>query len=193
MNAIGSKYEVEIKVELTDSDRHKMLALFKERGFGDKGITPQEDRYIRAEPSEHGAFDVERYRTEPGKIFYTKKVWEVENGKPIRREDERMATLKELDEAKRQHPNPPVIINKDRHWFEAEFEGRAVSLTIDSVKFAHSDEVRHFMEAEIDVADRADVAPTKTLLKRFLGGLLGIGPRDIQEAPGMFAMAYKKL
>ncbi len=185
-------YEVEIKIEVSEKERERLLRLFAERGFADRGITPQEDYYVRATPSKYGAFDVERFRTEPGKIFYTKKVWEVENGKPIRREDEREATTEEFEEAKRRYPEA-LKIRKDRHWFAAQPEGRSVSLTIDSVKFDHSPSFRHFMEAEIDVRDRGEVEATKNFLRGFIADLINLPPAAVKEAAGMFAMAHKKL
>ncbi|MDB5244358.1 MAG: hypothetical protein JWN18_228 [Parcubacteria group bacterium] len=188
-------YEVEIKVEHTENQRLELLQKFLELCFVDNGVVSQQDRYTKAVLSQYGdpkAFDIERYRSEDSKFFFTKKDWEVEGGKPVRKEDEREITRREFDVAIAGHPNALKII-KDRHRFKASFEGIDISLSIDSVKFDHSPSVRHFMEPEILVEDKARVQETKEFLRRFVSFLLDIPTSQIVEAPGMFAMAFKKL
>jgi adenylate cyclase class IV len=188
-------YEVEIKVEITEAQLPQLLATCQARGFLDKGALRQCDYYVKAVLSKHGtppAYDIERYRYEGGEIFYTKKEWDLEGGVPVRREEEHEVTPAEFDAAVEGHPNPLEIV-KDRRCFQASFEGAAISLSIDSVKFDHSPRVRHFLEPEILVEDKAAVAKTRELLRRFLAFLLGIDVNEIVEAPGMFAMAFKKL
>jgi adenylate cyclase class IV len=188
-------YETEIKVEIPSSDLQQLLSICRERGFIDKGVAPQRDYYVKAVLSQYGdpkAFDIERYRSESSVFFYTKKEWEVENGEPVRTEDEREVTQSEFEGAVAEHPNALKIV-KDRQSFDASFEGRAISLSIDSVKFDHSPALRYFMEPEILVEDKAMVPETKHLLRRFIADLLGISVSEIVEAPGMFAMAFKKL
>lgn len=188
-------YEVEIKIELTETQRLELLQKFLELSFADKGIVPQQDYYIKAVLSEYGdskAFDIERYRCEGGKFFFTKKDWEVENGKPVRKEDEHEVTRQEFDSAVAKYPGAVKII-KDRHWFQSSFEDRNISLSIDSVRFDHSPAVRHFMEPEIVIEDKRNVPETKEFLRQFAAYLLGIEVSQVVEAPGMFAMAFKKL
>lgn len=189
----GSKYEVEIKVEVTDVEVKHLLTVFPQMGFIDKGVTPQKDYYVTATESSHeGAYDIERYRSEAGKFFYTKKVWEVEDGVPVRIEDEREISESEFEAEVAKFPDCLKIL-KDRHWYGAHFEGLDVSLTIDETHFDHSAGPRYFMEAEIIVHDRSLVSITKEYLCRFVAELLSVEPSKIVEAPGMFAMAYKKL
>ena len=187
------KYEVEIKVEVTEAKRLELLQKFLELCFVDMGVVSQQDYYTKAVLSQYGdpkAFDIERYRSEGGEFFFTKKDWEVEGGKPVRKEDEREITQGEFDSAVADQPNALKIV-KDRHWVKASFEGVDISLSIDSVKFDHSPSVRHFMEPEILVEEKAKVPETKEFLRRFVSFLLGTP--QIVEAPGMFAMAFKKL
>lgn len=189
------KYEVEIKIELSEAQRIKLLQRLLGLCFADNGVVSQQDYYTKAVLSQYGdpeAFDIERYRSEGGEFFFTKKDWEVENGEPVRKEEERQITRQEFDSAVAGHPDA-LKIAKDRHSFKASFEGVEISLSIDSVKFAHSPSVRHFMEPEILVEDRARVPETKELLRRFAASLLGMSLSQIVEAPGMFAMAFKKL
>lgn len=189
----GSKYEVEIKVEISELEVQHLLLLFPQRGFIDRGVTPQKDYYVTASETPHeGAYDIERYRHEAGKFFYTKKVWEVEDNVPVRIEDEKEISEVEFEAEVAKFPDCLKIL-KDRHWYEAVFEGLDISLTIDEVQFDHSAEPRYFMEAEIVVQDRSLVSLTKEYLCRFVAELLYIEPSKVVEAPGMFAMAYKKL
>ncbi len=188
-------YETEIKIEITDSQRELLLSECHKRGFVDKGNVSQRDYYIKALESQHGglnAFDIERYRSEGEVFFYTKKVWEMEAGSAIRREEEREATEGECEAAIALYPHAIKII-KDRHYFDASFEGRDISLSIDSVKFDHSSTTRYFMEPEILVAEKAEVSETREFLRQFAASLLNIEVSQIVEAPGMFAMAFKKL
>ncbi len=188
-------YEVEIKIELTEAERLKLLQTFSELHFVDKGTTLQHDYYTKAALSQHGeprAFDIERYRSEGEKFMFAKKDWEVVDGKPIRREEEHPVTREEFDSAVENNPDALKIV-KDRQSFVASFEDTDINLSIDSVKFDHSPLIRHFMEPEILVEDKAKVAETKELLRRFVAFLLGTEVASITEAPGMFAMAFKKL
>lgn len=189
-------YETEMKIEVSEALLSLLLDRFILDGFTDKGVVSQDDYYTKATQSQHGdpkAFDIERYRSEGGKFFYTKKVWEVvEGGDPIRDEEEREVTEQEFETVVAER-RWVLKIPKERHWFTASFKGREISLSIDSVKFDHSPSVRHFMEPEILVADRARVAETKEFLRRFVASLLDIEVSQIVEAPGMFAMALMKL
>jgi adenylate cyclase class IV len=189
-------YETEIKIEITGAQLRQLIKSCQTRGFLDKGVVPQADYYTQAVKSQHGdpqAFDIERYRSEAGKFIYTRKVWEALKGSdPIRREGEHEITEQEFQIAVAAHPQALKIV-KDRHRFDASFGGREISLSVDSVKFDHSPEVRHFVEPEILVADKAKVPETREFLRRFIAGLLGMGVDQIEEAPGMFAMAFKKL
>jgi hypothetical protein len=188
-------YETEIKVEITDAQLVLLLAACQARGFLDKGVVRQSDYYTKAVLSQHGtppAYDIERYRSEGHKFFYTKKDWDLAHGVPVRKEEEREVTKEELDKAVAEHPDLLKIV-KDRHWFDAFFEGKDISLSIDSVKFDHSPAIRHFVEPEILVLDKAMVQKTRELLRRFIADLLGISTAAVVEAPGMFAMAFKKL
>lgn len=188
-------YETEIKIEISDAQRESLLQAFALEGFADKGVVEQIDYYTKAVQSPHGnseAYDIERYRSEGGKFFYTTKEWEpVENGNTIRKEYEHGITSEDYQAAITQTPN--LMIIKKRHSFMASFEGREISLSIDSVKFDHSPVVRHFMEPEILVSDKTQVSETREFLRRFAAGLLGYEASEIVEAPGMFAMAFKKL
>lgn len=183
-------YEVELKVELTEAERLQLLELFKERGFGFKCVTPQNDFYIEAKESQYRGFDLKRYRDENGKFIYTEKIWEMVGGEPIRKENEREVSKEEFDSAVAKFPNA-LIIKKDREWFYGLYEGREISITIDTVKFNHSPNVRYFIEAEITVEDKNEVMTTKELINKFLKSILG--KSEIVESPGMFAMAFKGL
>lgn len=189
-------YETEIKVEISDMQKTALLDRFLLDGFTDKGIVPQADYYIKAVQSQYGdpkAFDIERYRSEGGKFFYTKKAWEKEEGQdPVRKEDECEVTQAEFEAAIAAYPDALKIL-ETRHWFGASFEDRKISLSIDSVQFDHDPRMRHFMEPEVLVANKAQVPETKEFLRRFVADLLGYEVSMIEEAPGMFAMAFKKL
>ncbi len=182
-------YEVELKVELTAQEKERLILLFKEKGFKFKGVTPQRDFYIEAVKSPLGGFNLKRYRDEANKLFYTEKVWEEIDGKSIRKESERAATAEEFSSQISDFPDS-LKIEKDREWFAGNHEGRAISITIDSVKFDHSKGVRYFIEAEIGVTDKNEVMETKEFVRGFLKVLLG--KVEIIESPGMFTMAFEK-
>ena len=184
-------YEVEIKVELTESDRQALIAALADRGFTSQGVTPQNDYYIEAVESPFAAgYDLVRYRNEAGTYIHNRKVWELSNGQPVRREDEHEVSQEEFEAKVAEFPDAVKII-KDREWFEGAYQGTPISLTIDSVKFDHSPAMRYFVEAEISVADKEQVAQTKQFLEGFLKEVLG--REEIEEAEGMFSMAFKGL
>jgi len=183
-------YEVELKVELTDIERQKLLTLFKGAGFQSKGVTPQHDLYIEAKESPYGGFDLKRYRNEDGNYIYTEKVWEMIEGEPTRKEIEHAVSKEAFDAASAQFPDV-LVIQKDREWFSGSYEGEEISITIDAVQFNHSAHMRYFIEAEIGIEDKHAVVKTKNLIKAFLKSILG--KSEIIEAPGMFTMAFKRL
>ena len=183
-------YEVEIKVELTDKERQELIDNCKERNFIFKKVTPQNDYYIEAKESSYGGFDLKRYRNEVGEFIYTEKVWELIDGQPYRRETEYVASKEEFESKITQYPHALKIV-KDREWFSGLYKGIPISLTIDTVKFDHSQAMRYFTEAEIDIEEKKDVPQTKEFIKNFLKEILN--KQEIIEAPGMFTMAFKKL
>ncbi len=188
-------YEVEIKIEVEFFQLKELISAFVSRGFTDDGTVLQIDYYVKAVESQYGdpkAYDIERYRSEGGKYFHTKKEWEVVSGEPIRKEEEREVTQAEYAFAEHEYPQA-IKIMKVRQKYKASYEGREVGLSIDSVKFDHSPRVRYFMEPEILVADRMLVSETREVLRRFVAELLGLEVSKIEEAPGMFALAFKKL
>lgn len=185
-------YETEIKVELSVEKLQRLLGFIRRERYTDLGVTPQEDLYVEATPSPHGSFDIKRYRADGPTFFYTEKVWEGEGEARVRREIEREITSDEYRQAK-ENLTPVVRITKDRYNFSANYGGRSLHLSIDNVKFDHSPQVRRFFEAEIIVRDKSEVPETKEFIRRFIAEALGIQVADIVEAPGMFALAYKKL
>jgi adenylate cyclase class IV len=183
-------YEVELKVELTNEEREKLINSFKERNFSFKGVTPQNDFYIEAKESQYGGYDFKRYRNENGKFIYTEKIWETTDGQNARKETENEVSKQEFESILLQFPNA-LKIKKDREWFGGVYQEAAISITIDSVKFDHSPGIRYFIEAEIGVEDKKDVIKTKDLIREFLKDILTVS--EIKEAPGMFSLAFKKL
>jgi adenylate cyclase class IV len=184
-------YEVEIKVELTAEEKDKLISLFKERGFLFKGVTPQSDFWPEAKESEYGGYDIKRYRKEADKYFYTEKMWELfEGDKPVRRENEHEVTKEEYESKLIEYPSA-LSIKKDREWFKGSFSGTDISITIDSVKFDHSPNIRYFLEAEIGVKNKEYVAETKELIRNFLKEILNRS--ELFESPGMFGMAFLRL
>lgn len=182
-------YEVEIKVELTKEEKDSLILEFKARNFEFKGLTPQNDFYIEAEKSIHGGYDLKRYRSEAGKYIFTQKTWETSGDTKARREDEHEVTKEEFDSTILNYPNAIKII-KDREWYKGIFKDKNISLTIDTVKFDHSPNIRYFLEAEIDVPEKAEVAFTKELISDFLKDILH--KPEIIEAKGMFTMTFDK-
>ncbi|MES2223575.1 MAG: hypothetical protein V4469_01420 [Patescibacteria group bacterium] len=184
-------YEVELKIELTEDEKEKLISLFKERGFLSKGVTPQNDFWPEATESEYGGYDIKRYRKEGDKYFYTEKMWELfEGGKPVRRENEHEVTKEEYESKLVEYPDS-LKIKKDREWFAASFDGQNISITIDSIKFDHSPSIRYFLEAEISVKNKEEVAKTKEIIHGFLREILN--KSELIESPGMFKMAFQKL
>jgi adenylate cyclase class IV len=182
-------YEVEYKVEITDTERDTLYALFEKEGFAKKPPVVQNDYYIEAVESPFGGFDLKRYRDEGDKIFYTEKVWEDVDGKKVRREAEREVTREEFDSKIAEYPSA-LKIQKDRQAFTGEYEGCKIHIDMDSVKFDHSPSVRYFIEAETMTESKEEVGARKDLMLRFLRESLGRS--DIKEASGMFTMAFKK-
>jgi adenylate cyclase class IV len=183
-------YEIEIKVELSNNERLELIESFKKRNFVSKGVTPQNDYYVEAHESPYGAFDLKRYRNEDGKFIYTEKVWELINEKPFRREDEHEVSKEEFEAKIVEFPNALKIV-KDREWFVGSYQDAEISITIDSVKFNHSPDMRYFIEAEIGVTDKEVVSKTRELIENFLKDILN--REEIVESPGMFKMAFRKL
>lgn len=184
-------YEVEIKIEISDKEKEKLLASLKSRGFVSDGVTPQSDVYIEAKESQYGGYDLRRYRHEGSDYIYTEKVWQKISDSCARKETERPVTAEEYLAETAKYPDA-ISIHKNREWFSGEYEGRAISFTIDTVKFDHSLSERYFVEAEIGIEDKNKVAETKAFLGVFLKDILG-KPSGIKESPGMFTMAFKKL
>lgn len=180
------KYEVEIKVELTDAERIELLGALKRFGFTSHGITPQADYYIQADKSPYGGVDLKRYRDEDGKLIYTEKIWEIHNGERVRREIEREVAKAELEKAVAEHPDAPSI-KKEREWFRGSYKETEISFTIDSVQFNNSKQLRYFVEAEIDVSQPDEVPKIKSFLQGFLKDILKRS--EIIEAPGMYSLA----
>jgi len=185
-------YEVEIKIEVTAGDMKKLVSALSERGFSHQDTVLQKDVYVKAVESLHNAFDIERYRDEGGEYLYTKKAWEVENGESIRKEDEHPVSEEDFNGALARFPDALKVL-KTRDYYHGFFENQKVTFSIDTIKFDHSESERYFIEPEIITSERAKVSEIKKLLRRFVSELLGIDEPQIVEAPGMFAMAYKKL
>jgi adenylate cyclase class IV len=186
-----TKYEVEWKVELSEEQAAAYRSTLKSAGFIFDRTTPQNDFYIEAKESPYGGFDLKRYRQEDGEFIYTEKVWEMSGDTKARKEIERNVTEDEFRMETAKYPHAIKVI-KDREWFTGRYEGKEMSVTIDSAKFDHSQKMRYFTEAEICVESKEDVAEAKRSIKRFLMDMLKM-PQGIPEAPGMFMMAFKKL
>ncbi len=84
-------YEVEFKVELTESERDALQAALLARGFVAAEPVTQRDNYVEAKDSPHGGYDLKRYRDEGDRVIYTEKIWEPVAGSLARRENEREA------------------------------------------------------------------------------------------------------
>lgn len=184
-------YEVEFKVEITEAESKQFPNQCKEKGFQFKKSTAQHDIYTEARPSPYGGNDLKRFRKEGNEYIYTEKIWEKAlDGTMARQEREHHVTEQDFINVLNTCKDA-VTISKERAWFSGSYNGEAISLTIDSVKFAHSPRMRYFIEAEIDVEDVNKVAETKARIINFLKELLGRA--EIIESPGMFSMAFKKL
>ncbi|MSR71139.1 MAG: hypothetical protein EXS50_00485 [Candidatus Taylorbacteria bacterium] len=160
-------YEVEMKVEITDTELKKLIEHFKQSNVPSLGVTPQNDFYTTANKSPFGGYDIQRYREEGSKFIFTEKVWEMIDGQPIRRESEHELSKSEFISKVSNFPKALRIV-KDREWFTANHQGREISITIDTVKFDHSSDMRYFIEAEIRVADKNEIVATKNLIKTFI-------------------------
>ncbi len=182
-------YEVELKVELTLKEKEDLIAEFNAKNFLFKGVTPQNDYYIEAVNSPFGGYDLKRYRNEAGKYIYTEKIWEKVDGQPARRENEHEVSKDKFESTIAQFPNAIKII-KDREWFKGDYQGKDISITIDTVKFDHSAGTRYFIEAELDVENKEDVPGAKVVVKEFLKNVLH--KPDVIDSPGMFMMAFEK-
>lgn len=182
-------YEVEIKVEMTAAERDRLIEALGGLGFSHSRTTLQNDYYIHAEKSPHGGWDIKRYRDEDGTCFYTEKSWEMVDGTKARREEEREVSLEELQTQLKAFPHAGKI-KKERQWFKGMYEHTPISVTIDTVKFDHSDHERFFVEAEIGITDKARVAPTKEFIRNFLKKILAVD--TIVESSGMFLMLTEK-
>lgn len=166
-NNFINMYEVEMKVEITDTELKKLIEHFKQSNVPSLGVTPQNDFYTTANKSPFGGYDIQRYREEGSKFIFTEKVWEMIDGQPIRRESEHELSKSEFISKVSNFPKALRIV-KDREWFTANHQGREISITIDTVKFDHSSDMRYFIEAEIRVADKNEIVATKNLIKTFI-------------------------
>lgn len=186
-------YEIEIKVELTEQERSKLIANLPAHGFDFVESTPQDDFYVAAEISEFaaqgGKYNLKRYRHEGDEYIYTEKVWELIEGAVTRREIENTVSDVEFAGALAKYPDA-ARVTKIRDWYSGEFDGRGISFTIDSAKFSHSPAVRHFVEAEIAVEQADETAAARETVLRFLKKVLNRS--EIVESPGMFTMVFEK-
>ncbi|MCE9517385.1 CYTH domain-containing protein [Candidatus Nomurabacteria bacterium] len=183
-------YEVEFKVELTEGEREALLIALKAHNFPFVKVTPQNDYYIQADKSPFAdGYDLKRYRDEGEKYIYTEKIWEMIDGLAVRKEIEHAVSKEEFTTAIAKAPQATKI-KKDRHWFAGQSNSTKISITVDSVKFDHSPTMRYFIEAEVDIEDKAQVKATHAMIKEFLKELLD--KPEVIEAPGMFTMAFEK-
>lgn len=182
-------YEVEYKVEITKDEQDMLFALFNTQNFERKETVTQNDYYVEAVPSEHGGFNLKRYRDEGSKVVYAEKVWEVIDGQKVRKEVEHEVSREEFDRELVKYPSALKII-KDRNSFTGKLADKVMHIDMDDVKFDHSLQMRYFIEAEVLVEDKGEVNSTRDTLVAFLKESLS---REIVESPGMFSMAFKKL
>lgn len=184
-------YEVELKIEILESEKEAYLQTLKSKGFSFIKSSSQHDVYIEAKESPHGGYDLKRYRHEDDKYIYTEKIWEVtDDNIKARKENEREVTHHEFACEVAKYPEV-VSFKKQRDWYTGIYDNHEISLTIDSVKFDDSSDMRYFTEAEIGVENKEEVGPTKQIIIGCLKELLG--KEELYEAPGMFMMAFKKL
>ena len=187
------KYEVEVKVELTKEERENLFSLFKEKGFEFRKTTPQKDFYIEVKESpfrgQGGKYDYKRYREEGDTFLYTEKMWE-KNGDHLVRQEKEHEVSKENFFRELKKFSGVTKLEKSRDWFGGEYAGKAVNITIDSVKFPHSRKERYFIEAEILVENKNEVKETREFLISFLKEILE--KDEIIESPGMLTMTVKK-
>ena len=182
-------YEVEYKVEITKDEQDMLFALFNTQNFERKDTVTQNDYYVEAVPSEHGGFNLKRYRDEGTKVIYAEKVWEVIDEQKVRKEVEHEVSREEFDTELAKYPDALKII-KDRNSFTGKLADKVMHIDMDDVKFDHSPQMRYFIEAEVLVGDKGEVNSTRDTLVAFLKESLS---REIVESPGMFSMAFKKL
>ena len=183
-------YEVEYKVEITESERDELAALFARSGFAARPEVAQHDRYVFAQASPFGGYDLKRYRQEGDRAFSTEKLWEMVDGQKARKETEREISLAELERAVAPYPDALTIRKARRSWV-GNYDGKPMHIDMDTVQFDHSPAPRYFIEAEMLVPAKEDVAADRAAVVAFLRQALG--REDIAESPGMFAMAFKKL
>lgn len=182
-------YEVELKVEITATERTGLLTRLGDRGFLSDGVSSQEDYYIQVEKSEHGGNNIKRYRHEDDKYIYTEKMWEMVGDTLARHEDEHEVSKEEFESKLTEFSGATKIV-KRREWFGGKDSLGDISIVIDTVKFDHSLADRYFVEAEIIVENKEKVKETKERIKNFLKDILDTN--DIILAPGMCAMACEK-
>jgi adenylate cyclase class IV len=182
-------YEVEYKVEITRDERAKLDALFRKDGFQVKEVVTQNDYYTEVTDSPLGGYNFKRYRDEGKKLFYTEKIKEEVKGESVRREIENEISRGEFIEAIVKYPKA-LKITKDRQSYLGKYQDKKLHIDMDSVKFDHSPSMRYFIEAEIMTQDQSEVKILKELVKEFLKTLLG--KEEVENAPGMFYMAFHK-
>ena len=199
MSSADKNCETEVKVEISEWRRNRLINRLLALGFTDEGIFYLSDYYVEAKESAHGGpgtFDIERYRSDGrGKFDFTKKFWqEVEGGEPVRVEEEHPINKELFDAVVATHPKA-LLIQKTRHLFtQTSAGGLKVSVSIDVVKFAHPPNVlRHFVEVEVLEEDPTKVKETMVFLRSLLADLLGLEALESYDAPSMFAIAFKKL
>ena len=182
-------YEVELKVEITAEEKERVITNLKNSGFVEKDYVAQIDCYVEAEKSPHGGYNLKRYRNEDGKIFYTQKTWEMENGELARKEEERESSQVEFDEGLKKSSHP-ITIKKDRQSFDGSYKDTKIHIDMDTIKFDHSSDMRYFIETEIITAQKEEVKNIREFIREFLKKLLE--KSELIEAPGMFTMAFEK-
>ena len=182
-------YEVEYKVEITEEEKDRLIALLKSRNFTDKGKVLQKDYYVEVKSSSIKGYDFNRYRDEGGKIFYTEKIWEENEEVPVHKEMEREVSREEFAKELDRYPNA-LKITKERQIFAGILEGQDFKIDMDSVKFDHSPNMRYFIEVEIMTEKKEEVSRLRNLIRSFLQKLLE--KEEIIESPGMLDMVFNK-
>ncbi len=182
-------YEIEYKVEINQEEKNSLISKLGQKGFSNIGTTIQNDYYIEAKDSPYGGYDLKRYRDETDKIIYTEKIWEMADDQPARRENESEVSRAVFDSEIIKFPEA-IKIKKQREWFKNSYQDLDISLTIDSVKFDHSPNMRYFVEAETNSDDKYKVKKLKQTVVSLLKELLN--KDELVEASGMFTMALKK-
>jgi hypothetical protein len=183
-------YEVEFKIEITSEQESLVVTELTNRSFVSEEVFPINDFFIEAKKSEHGGYDLKRYRQEGNAYIFTEKTWEKKDGMLARKEDEYEVSKEQFESVIAQHPEAIKII-KNRKEFHGNFEEKDITVAIDHVHFDHSPNTRFFIEGEILVPAIEEVEASRAFIKRFLLDLLGLD--DVIESPGMFTMAMKKI